>query len=46
MTLDDLLRKTDYLGERDVALLTKAYETASRAHLDQNRARSLLFQRP
>jgi len=31
MTLDDLLRKTDYLGERDVALLTKAYETASKA---------------
>jgi len=37
LQLEDLLRKVDYLGERDLALLTKAYETASRAHLDQNR---------
>ncbi|MEA2681706.1 MAG: diphosphokinase / guanosine-3,5-bis(diphosphate) 3-diphosphatase [Chloroflexota bacterium] len=37
MTFDDLLRRADYLGEGDVALLTKAYETASKAHLDQNR---------
>ena len=37
MTFEDLLRKADYLGEGDVALLTKAYDTASKAHLDQNR---------
>ena len=37
MTFEDLLRKANYLGEGDVALLTKAFETASRAHLDQNR---------
>ena len=37
LQLDDLLRKVDYLGERDLALLTKAYDTAAKAHLDQNR---------
>ncbi|MFN2466483.1 MAG: bifunctional (p)ppGpp synthetase/guanosine-3',5'-bis(diphosphate) 3'-pyrophosphohydrolase [Candidatus Dormibacteria bacterium] len=37
MTFDDLLRRADYLHEGDVALLTKAYATASKAHLDQNR---------
>ncbi|MEA2646137.1 MAG: diphosphokinase / guanosine-3,5-bis(diphosphate) 3-diphosphatase [Chloroflexota bacterium] len=37
MQFADLARKADYLNESDLALLTKAYETASRAHLDQNR---------
>ncbi|MFN2463152.1 MAG: bifunctional (p)ppGpp synthetase/guanosine-3',5'-bis(diphosphate) 3'-pyrophosphohydrolase [Candidatus Dormibacteria bacterium] len=37
MTFDDLLRRADYLDEGDVALLTRAYETASKAHFDQNR---------
>src|SRR5207245_4300508 len=37
MQLEDLLRKVDYLGERDLALLTKAYKTAAQAHIDQNR---------
>ncbi|MGI8610374.1 MAG: RelA/SpoT family protein [Candidatus Dormibacteria bacterium] len=37
MTFEDLLRRADYLNECDVALLTKAYATASKAHLDQNR---------
>jgi GTP pyrophosphokinase len=37
LQLEDLLRKVDYLGERDLALLTKAFATASKAHIDQNR---------
>ncbi|MDQ6748415.1 MAG: RelA/SpoT family protein, partial [Candidatus Dormibacteraeota bacterium] len=37
MTFEDLLRRADYLNEGDVALLTKAYATASKAHTDQNR---------
>jgi guanosine-3',5'-bis(diphosphate) 3'-pyrophosphohydrolase len=37
MQFTDLLQKADYLNESDLALLTKAYETASKAHLDQNR---------
>ena len=37
MQFTDLVKKADYLNEQDLALLTKAYETAARAHLDQNR---------
>jgi GTP pyrophosphokinase len=37
MLFTDLVKKADYLSEKDLALLTKAYETAARAHLDQNR---------
>jgi GTP pyrophosphokinase len=37
MQFTDLVKKADYLSEKDLALLTKAYETAARAHLDQNR---------
>ena len=37
MTFEDLLRKANYLGEGDVALLTKAFDVASKAHFDQNR---------
>src|SRR3989441_12723841 len=37
MLFTDLAKKADYLTESDLALLTKAYETASKAHLDQNR---------
>jgi GTP pyrophosphokinase len=37
MQFTDLAKKADYLNESDLALLTKAYETASKAHLDQNR---------
>ncbi|HXA42548.1 MAG TPA: bifunctional (p)ppGpp synthetase/guanosine-3',5'-bis(diphosphate) 3'-pyrophosphohydrolase [Candidatus Solibacter sp.] len=37
MQFTDLVKKADYLNEKDLALLTKAYETAARAHLDQNR---------
>ena len=37
MQIADLIEKVDYLGEQDVALLERAYETAARAHLDQNR---------
>ena len=37
MQIEDLLRKADYLSEGDVAPLTKAYHTAARAHLHQNR---------
>ena len=37
MLFPDLVKKADYLSEKDLALLTKAYETAARAHLDQNR---------
>jgi len=37
MQFTDLVKKADYLSEKDLALLTKAYETAAKAHLDQNR---------
>jgi GTP pyrophosphokinase len=37
MQFTDLVKKADYLSEKDLALLTKAYDTAARAHLDQNR---------
>src|SRR4030088_417173 len=37
MQLEDLLRKVDYLGERDLALLTKAYNTAAHAPIDTQR---------
>ncbi len=37
MQFTDLVKKADYLNEKDLALLTKAYETAAKAHLDQNR---------
>ncbi|HEV3232350.1 MAG TPA: bifunctional (p)ppGpp synthetase/guanosine-3',5'-bis(diphosphate) 3'-pyrophosphohydrolase [Candidatus Dormibacteraeota bacterium] len=37
MQIADLLEKADYLGEKDRALLARAYETAAKAHLDQNR---------
>ncbi len=37
MQFTDLAKKANYLSEKDLALLTKAFDTASRAHLDQNR---------
>jgi guanosine-3',5'-bis(diphosphate) 3'-pyrophosphohydrolase len=37
MQFSDLVQKADYLTEKDLALLTKAYDTAAKAHLDQNR---------
>jgi guanosine-3',5'-bis(diphosphate) 3'-pyrophosphohydrolase len=37
MQFPELLEKVSYLPERDQALLSRAYETASKAHLDQNR---------
>jgi guanosine-3',5'-bis(diphosphate) 3'-pyrophosphohydrolase len=37
MQFADLVKKADYLNKSDLALLTKAYETASKAHSDQNR---------
>jgi GTP pyrophosphokinase len=37
MQFPDLLDKVEYLGAKDRDLLSRAYETAARAHIDQNR---------
>ncbi|MHB8508776.1 MAG: RelA/SpoT family protein [Candidatus Dormibacteria bacterium] len=37
MQLSELLEKANYLGAKERANLERAYETAARAHIDQNR---------